>query len=49
MNSAEDMVLMLNLGWSLEEIAKHYDLHVAVVKIMIVTHIKAERLLNALA
>jgi hypothetical protein len=44
MNGAEDMTLMLNLGWSLEEIAKHYDLHVKVAELMIVTHLKAERI-----
>lgn len=44
MNSAEGMSLMLNVGWSLAEIAIHYDLPVAVVKLMIVAHVKAERL-----
>lgn len=49
MNSAEDMVLMLNLGWSLQEIAIHYDLHIQVVKLMIVTHLKAERIKERLS
>lgn len=42
--SAEDMVLMLNLGWSLTEIADHYGMPVAVVILMIRTHLQAERI-----
>lgn len=38
------MVLMFNLGWTLPEIGIHYGLEIAVVKLMIVTHLKAERL-----
>lgn len=44
MNGAEDMVLMLNLGWDLNEIAEHYALPVAVVILMIRTHLQAERI-----
>lgn len=44
MNGAEDMVLMLNLGWSLQEIAAHYDMPVAVVILMVRTHLQAERI-----
>lgn len=48
MNSAEDMALMLNLGWSLTEIAAHFDLSVAIVKLMICAHLKTERLIARL-
>lgn len=44
MNGAEDMVLMLNLGWSLQEIADHYAMPVAVTILMIRTHLQAERI-----
>jgi hypothetical protein len=46
--SAEDMVLMLNLGWSLTEIAEHYAMPVAVVILMIRTHLQAERVMARL-
>jgi hypothetical protein len=41
---AEDMVLMLNLGWNLTEISEHYAMPVAVVILMIRTHQQAERI-----
>lgn len=41
--NADSMVLMLNLGWSLQDIASHYDLHVVVVELMIVAHVRSER------
>lgn len=38
------MLLMLNLGWSLQEISNHYDLSAKVVELIITSHIKAERI-----
>jgi lambda repressor-like predicted transcriptional regulator len=40
----EDLVLMLNMGWSLLEIADHAGMHVKTVEQVIVAQVKAERL-----
>jgi hypothetical protein len=42
--SPDDLVLMLNTGWSLQEIADHVGMNVKTVEQVIVTQIKAERL-----
>jgi|HubBroStandDraft_1064217.scaffolds.fasta_scaffold63306_2 hypothetical protein len=44
MTEAEDMAMMLNMGWGLNEIAQHYNMRVSVVTLMIVTHVKLERI-----
>jgi hypothetical protein len=41
---ADDLMLMLDSGWSLRDIAAHYNLPVAYVERLIVERIKAERL-----
>ena len=40
----EDLVLMLNMGWSLQEIADHAGMRVKTVEQVIVAQAKAERL-----
>lgn len=44
MNCAEDMVLMLNMGFSLSEVSEHTGVPVVLVVKLIVAHIKGERL-----
>ena len=44
MNTAEDMAMMLNMGFSLSEVAEHTGVPLALVVQLIVTHVKAERI-----
>jgi hypothetical protein len=41
--SAEDLVLMLNMGWSLQDIAQMAELPVRTVEKLIVTQVQRER------
>lgn len=47
--SPADMALMLNLGWTLQEIAAHSGVPVKMVEQAIVAHVKAERLMERLS
>jgi hypothetical protein len=40
---ADNLILMLDTGWSLRDIAAHYDLPVNEVERLIVEQVKAER------
>jgi uncharacterized protein (DUF433 family) len=42
--SPDDLVLMLNMGWSLQEIADHAGMNVKTVEQAIVAQVKTERL-----
>ena len=41
----EDMVLMLNMGWSLPEIATHVGIPVCQVKRLIVAQVRQQRII----
>jgi hypothetical protein len=47
--SPADLTLMLNLGWTLQEISAHSGLPVRMVEQTIVAHVKAERLMEKLS